>query len=177
MSKRKNPRANWSRLLVLSALVVTTVALFAVAVWTTSTRDMTALENTTLQFLAVFFGALYSWLLGDSAGRRNAQAEMRARAQPAFRRVVRLYEAQGRVLEQADLLIDDLSRRSRNGQVDLLAVRSAFNTIQVQVGEQIGTSNDAMEDWRDLAPNDVAELEQRARLREQQYAKDEISDH
>lgn len=161
------------RLALLACLIVATVVLFCLSVWVASTRDTTALENTLLQFLGIFFGALFSWLIGDALGKEATKREMTARAQLAFRRVVRLYEAQSRVAEQADRLTETLIERSNNGQVNIKFVVDAFNTLQVQVREQIGTANDAMDDWRDLAPAEVAELEARARQREKQRQNDD----
>jgi hypothetical protein len=90
---------------------------------------------------------------------------MRARARPAFRRTVRQFEGHGRVVAQADELLAKLLAEAVDGKVDILLVTAAINTLSVQVSEQIGTANDAMEDWRDLAPDDVAELEERVRQR------------
>jgi hypothetical protein len=41
-------------------------------------------------------------------------------------------------------------------------IDSSLDVLAAQVLEQIGTANDAMEDWRDLVPEEVAEIEAQA---------------
>lgn len=156
------------RLALLIFLFALSVGLLGLSVYTASTRETSALENTLLQFLGIFAGAAFSWLIGDGGGQDRAEKEMRARARPAFRRVVRLYEAHGRVVGQIGNLGHSLAAQATNGKVDLRLVDAALNTIAVQVSEQLGTANDAMEDWRDLAPDDVEELERRANRQDEE---------
>ena len=157
-----------TRVLLLLGSFVAMLVFFVLAVHTASTRDTTALENTLLQFFGIAAGAVFSWLIGDGTGRRGAEKELRSRAAPAFRRVVRLYEGHTRLIVQTDELLKNLKRGATDGKVEVGLVEAAMRTIRVQVSEQIGTSNDAMEDWRDLAPEEVAELEERARRRDEE---------
>ena len=157
-----------TRVLLLLGSFVAMLVFFVLAVHTASTRETTALENTLLQFFGIAAGAVFSWLIGDGTGRRGAEKELRSRAAPAFRRVVRLYEGHTRLIVQTDELLKNLKRGATDGKVEVGLVEAAMRTIRVQVSEQIGTSNDAMEDWRDLAPEEVAELEERARRRDEE---------
>jgi signal transduction histidine kinase len=92
---------------------------------------------------------------------------MRASARSAFRRVTRLYEAFGRLVDSIEdrrqLLQEQLVSSNPN---DLHSVEAALDLLRVQVTEQLGTANDAMDDWRDLVPDQVEELERRARERQ-----------
>jgi hypothetical protein len=51
-------------------------------------------------------------------------------------------------------------------QIPLDQVIAALDLLFVQINEQIGTADDAMEDWRDIVPDEVAELERRATERQ-----------
>ncbi len=44
---------------------------------------------------------------------------------------------------------------------------AVLDLLFVQINEQIGTADDAMEDWRDIVPDEVAELERRGRERKE----------
>lgn len=148
-------------------LAVLTIAFLGMSVYTATVRDTTSLENTFLQFLGILAGAGFSWVIGDGGGQAKAEKEMRVRARPAFRRVVRLYQASGRLVSQIDEQRAALHSNASSGKIDIRLVDAALTTLSVQVSEQIGTADDAMEDWRDLAPDEVAELEARATRRDE----------
>jgi len=42
----------------------------------------------------------------------------------------------------------------------------AFDVFAAQVGEQVMAASHAMEDWRDIVPEDVEEMERQARERQ-----------
>lgn len=164
----KRPQPAWASLplgrwLLGGGLLAITIFFFVFSVLIASSRDTTSLENALLQFLGIFAGAGFSWVIGDGSGQAKAEHAMRASARPAFRRTLGLYNSHGRVVGQINELHRELVRISgSDGRIDMRHVSLALNTIKVQVTEQIGTANDAMEDWRDLAPEDVKELEDKA---------------
>jgi hypothetical protein len=52
-------------------------------------------------------------------------------------------------------------------QIPIEHAIAVLDLLFVQISEQIGTADDAMEDWRDIVPDEVAELERRGRERKE----------
>ena len=75
-------------------------------------------------------------------------------ARSAFRRVTALYQSLYRLSNR----IEELNRENPDNRLEL---------IQALVHEQIATGQDAMEDWRDIVPEDVEEIERRSLGHEQ----------
>ena len=65
-----------------------------------------------------------------------------------------------------------LSRESRSADntVDFALVEAALSSLQTQIREQLDASNHALDDWRDLVPDEVDRVEQEAKKR---YAESE----
>src|SRR5690606_16699044 len=88
---------------------------------------------------------------------------VRPHARASFRRAVNLYKALHRQRETLTVVHAGLSREARQdengGQViDLSAARWAIIGVQNLVIEQIGTATDALEDWKDLVPEEVEDF-------------------
>ena len=69
-------------------------------------------------------------------------------ARSAFRRVTALYNS----LYRLSTRIERLNSDKPDNRLDL---------IQALVDEQIATGQDAIEDWRDIVPEEVEEIERR----------------
>ena len=78
--------------------------------------------------------------------RDGAIDAVRTHARPAFRRVTALYDS----LFRLSIQIEELKGEDPDHRLNL---------IQALVNEHIRTGKDAMEDWRDIVPEDVAEIE------------------
>ena len=74
-----------------------------------------------------------------------AQETVRLHARPAFRRVLDLYISLGR--------LSDRIREYKAEDPD-----NRLNVIEAIVDEQLGTMDSALEDWRDIFPEDVEEI-------------------
>jgi hypothetical protein len=72
-------------------------------------------------------------------------------ARSAFRRIFSLYHS----LSRMAVSISKVKESEFSKENDVL------RTIQAIVIEQIATADDALEDWRDIIPEDVKEVEKR----------------
>lgn len=151
-------------MLARRALIYVPILLvFAWSALIAANRELTPLESVLLQFFGLAVGVWASFSAGMEAGRKMEASRTQASARSAFRRVTRVYEALGRLIESIETRRDVLYHHSGNGSdVRLSSVEAALDLLGVQVTEQLGTANDAMEDWRDLVPDQVRELEQKA---------------
>ena len=75
---------------------------------------------------------------------------IRPHARSAFRRVLALYSS----LARLSIRIEEMKVEGATRQLEI---------VQALVDEQIRTGQDAMEDWRDIIPKEVEQIEQRDR--------------
>lgn len=129
-------------------LVVCVLASCAVVALTLF-RDLTTLELGLFQLLVLATGLLGSYIFGKSSARAGAMDVIKPHARAAFRRVMALYNSLYRLSDR----IEELKREDADTRLDL---------IQALVNEQIETGQDAMEDWRDIVPEDVEEIRNRS---------------
>ncbi|MCY4403451.1 MAG: hypothetical protein OXD54_12815 [Candidatus Poribacteria bacterium] len=101
-------------------------------------------------FLVIGFSVAF-WVRKKSI--ENAVREMvKPHARSAFRRLTSLYDS---LLRASTVL------RTLNASPDPDDYRIIFSKLQAIVTEQINTADDALEDWRDVVPEDVDELKQK----------------
>lgn len=89
-----------------------------------------------------------SWRIGRAAAMDAAQETMRLHARPAFRTALILYES----LSRLSLQIHASNEERQDSRLE---------TVESIVNEQIEIGRSALEDWRDIVPEDVAEIESR----------------
>ena len=111
-------------------------------------RSMSAVENTLFQVLISGTGLLGSYIFGKNSAAAGALDVVKPHARAAFRRVFALY----RSLYRLSSKIEALKEEGPDHRLDL---------IQALVNEHIGTGEDAIEDWRDIVPEEVKEIERR----------------
>ena len=111
-------------------------------------RSMSAVENTLFQVLISGTGLLGSYIFGKNSARDGALDVVKPHARAAFRRVFALYKSLYRLSEK----IEELKEEGPDPRLDL---------IQALVNEHIATGEDAIEDWRDIVPEEVEEIERR----------------
>lgn len=111
-----------------------------------SSRNFTSLETTLFQVLVLGAGLSGSFLFGRSSAEKLAQDMVQLHARPAFRRVLDLYHS----LYRLSVRISEFRLRGSSAELDV---------VQAIVDEQIITGESALEDWRDIAPEVVKELE------------------
>jgi hypothetical protein len=131
-------------------------------------RRLTQLELILYESIVLGLGIIGSFVLGRASAKSAAGDVVRPHARSAFRRVVSLYEALGRIESSvADRRTVLIGIADEGGQISITHVESALDLIATQALEQIGTANDAMEDWRDLVPDEVANIEGKVEGEEQ----------
>lgn len=112
-------------------------------------RDPTIFEAGLFQLVILTTGLVGSYIFGRNAARAGAADLVKPHARAAFRRVTALYNSLYRLSD----VIEGLKAEGPDHRL---------NQIQALVIEQIATGADAMEDWRDLVPEEVEEMERRS---------------
>lgn len=115
----------------------------------TAFRDLTTFELGLLQLLILATGLVGSYIFGKHSAQAGARDVIRPHARAAFRRVTALYQS----LYRLSIRIEQLKDEKPDNRLDL---------IQALVDEQIATGQDAMEDWRDIVPEEVEQIERRS---------------
>ena len=127
-------------------LVLVSVVIAIAMIVVSSERDFTSLETTLFQVLVLGAGLSGSYIFGRSSADRIAQEMVRLHARPAFRRVLDLYHS----LYRLSVRIGEFRTSESSNELEV---------IQAIVDEQIITGESSLEDWRDIAPEVVEELE------------------
>lgn len=152
---RRQRRQRISGLILSASLIAISVAAAVFCVLISSKRPLTALEGTLFQVLSLLAGLEGSYLFGLNSAREAAGDLVKPHARSSFRRVWSLYMSLSRLAEAID--------RARSSQENASNQAAPLDTIQAIVVEQIATAGDALEDWRDVVPEDVEEVEKRLR--------------
>ena len=144
------------------ALVLAVLALFAAAGWVAAQRRFTPLESLFLQLLVMLVGLAATLFAGDRSLRAGVEESTRRPARSAFRRVTALYAGYTRIGRSIDRERERLAGvTDADGRIPAGHVLLSLDLLEAQLGEQSETLRDALEDWRDLAPAEVAEVEAR----------------
>lgn len=162
MSESKFP---WAALL----LVLASAALAIVTVLVAVQEKPNKLATGILQAVTMVLGVVGSFILGRDQSREAAREIVRPHAKSAFRRTANLYGALGRQQRAIASQREALAAVSTGGagaeKVALAHVMFSLQGLELMVLEQIKTADDAMEDWRDLVPDEVKAIEEQARDR------------
>ena len=135
---------NWFHFLLLAVCILAA----GTVVGLTAFRTLTTFEVGLLQLLVLATGLLGSYIFGRKSALAAAREVIKPHARAAFRRVTALYNSLYRLSER----IEELKTDQDDPRLDL---------IQALVNEQIATGQDAMEDWRDIVPEEVEQIERR----------------
>lgn len=155
------------------------LAVLTVVVGTADTKpghEPNRLATSLLQAITLVFGTWGSFVLGKDASREAALGQVRQHAKSAFRRVLTLYKALGRLKAQAETEMAFLEGKQDpvTGAVSLDLAHMGLDKLRLMSLEHIATGEDALEDWRDLAPDEVARIQaQAAYTEEDNMASDE----
>ena len=145
--KQKNSQWIWPGLITLVVFGSTTVFVIIAAI-----RDLSSVENVLLQFIFLSIGCGVSYSVGKQSVEKAAKEIIKPHARSAFRRLLSLYQS----LSRAATTIESaqISDSHENDQV-------ALARLEEIITEQLSKADDALEDWRDIVPEDVEELEQK----------------
>lgn len=131
-------------------LVMVSVGIAIVFLVLATYRDLTAIENVLLQIFSLSIGLVGSYVLGRESTREAAKDLVKPHARSAFRRLLSLYRSLSRLA-----VAIQTARTTNSSEPVSVAVLDKLEGIVV---EQIATADDALEDWRDIVPEDVEEL-------------------
>lgn len=130
-----------------SLLIVAALSVSYLMIEVSTDRALTQPEGILFQIVIMAAGLAGSFVIG----RQAARVATRTHARSAFRRVLRLYGGLGRLAQ----VIGEAEQDPSKPQPETLAILRAI------VVELTYTADEAIEDWRDLVPRDVEELETR----------------
>ena len=132
-------------------LLIICVAFVATLVVVSSNRALSPLESILLQVFILATGVWASYLFSQQSAAKAAREMMKPYARSAFRRAMNLYFGLSSIMELIGQSKDHTEQAS--GHV--------VELIEVAVNQQLNTASDALEDWRDIVPDEVADLENR----------------
>ena len=135
--------------LLLIAISVIVAGLFA---YVATSRTLTGLESVLLQSFSLLAGLGGSFIFGRHSARAAAREIIKPHARSAFRRLRSLYQSLSRVVTTIES-----SQSVESPEYPVVIAK-----IEAIVIEQIATADDALEDWRDIVPEDVKELDPRS---------------
>lgn len=122
------------------------IVIAAYFVHVSATRDLNHLESSLFQVFALFVGLFGSFIFGRQAASAAARELIRPHARSAIRRIRSLSSGLGRLAVAIE--------RCESPE----EYRVTLATLEAIVTEQLGTADDALEDWADIVPEDVSEL-------------------
>ena len=117
-----------------------------------TTRISTGLESFLWQAFTLVASVVGAFLFGRQSASEAAREIIKPHARSAFRRLLSLYQSLSQVASVIESSKNCVSRED---------YRIILATLKASVGEQLATADDALEDWRDIVPEDVEELRQR----------------
>lgn len=165
---RSNGR--WVRWLVPAVFIALSLILAVVTVRVGTEQEPNRLAASLLQGITIVVGTVGSFLLGRNSSEESARELIRPHARSAFRRVLNLYRALGRQREAIageGVRLAEVSVETSEGRVvSLDHAQASLVALSYIVVEQISTADDALEDWRDIVPDEVAAIEAAAQARE-----------
>lgn len=142
------------RAAIILLLVSLVVAVFFT--YTVTKRTLTSVESVLLQLFTLGAGLAGSFIFGQQSASKVARDIIKPHARSAFRRLWSLYES----LHRAGIVIQE----SIDSNL-LDSYRIGFAKLDAIVYEQLAAADDALEDWRDIVPEDVEGLHDRLRRR------------
>ena len=136
-------------------LLLFSIGISIILAYTATQRTLSGLESALWQIFVFAGGLAGSFIFGRQSAREAAREMIKPHARSAFRRLLSLYQS----LSRAATTIESaqISDSHENDQV-------ALARLEEIIAEQLSTADDALEDWRDIVPEDVGELEQKRQL-------------
>ena len=166
MAKRESRQSvDWSGLTRSYGWLVATVVVFAgllaVDIVVTSRDDATEFENGLVSFIFFAAGVIFSFY----SGRQFARIALKRDGQKSVRRILNLVGG----MQGLSIAIDQEREYTRAigggddaGNVSIGHVDHTFDVLQREIARELTTVADALEDWRDIVPEAVEDVERRA---------------
>lgn len=137
---------------IAGLLIFVAIGVSVFVAYTVTQRTLTGLESILLQIFIFAAGLSGSFLFGRQSAREAAREIIKPHARSAFRRLLSLYLSLQRAA--AEIKSSQNSESHEEHQV-------VIAKLDAIVTEQLATADDALDDWNDIVPEDVAELKQK----------------
>lgn len=131
-------------------------------------NENTNRENGLYQFIFFSAGVGFSFFSGRQSARVAAADVLRPHAKAAMRRLTNLgagIRGFGEALN-AERRYIETEAENNGGMVPATHVTQAHEMLSIQIQAQIRTTTDAMEDWREFVPDEVAAVERQGNQNE-----------
>lgn len=146
-----------SRVLWALSSVAVFAALLGLTLFLTSGPEFSEREDGLLQLIFLAVGIFYSFV----AGRRSARAAAADLLRPKGRSAVRTIRSLVAGIHGFSLAVDGERESIRaiaaesEDLVPLIHVEHALNVVQSRIEGELRTAGNALEDWRDVVPDEV----------------------
>jgi hypothetical protein len=139
------------------------VVLLILTIVVTGNPKSTSLENGLLQFISFVFSTAIALAIGYFSAREQGRELVQPHGRKAVRRIVTLGSG---IQSFGEILAAERTRMERqaeqSGSVTLSEVETTFTVLASQIDGQLRTVGDAIEDWRDVVPDEVRAIEEQA---------------
>jgi hypothetical protein len=146
--------------------VAVSVGLGALTVYVATRKNPNTLATSLLQAITLVFGTYGSYVFAKASLEDAARGLVTPHARSAFRRVRNIYSALGRLLELMNRQSSHFNVIRDAGTLDYENVQLTMLMLERIVIEQLNTVDDALEDWRDLVPDEVKAIEEQVQKKE-----------
>ena len=133
-------------------LLFFSIGISIILAYTATQRTLSGLESALWQIFVFAGGLVGSFIFGRQSAREAAREMIKPHARSAFRRLLSLYHSLSRAATTIEAA--QISDSPEDDQV-------ALARLEEIIVEQLSIADDALEDWRDIVPEDVEELEQK----------------
>jgi hypothetical protein len=163
----KNPSNKFYQLnmdiLISGLLILASIAVGAIFAVIAASRPLTNLEAVLLQSFGLGAGLVGSYIFGRQSTQKAAIELVKPHARSAFRRLWSLYQSLSRL---AEVVQSEQKTRLAQGENGKEKNNECIAVVEAIILEQLSTADDALEDWRDLIPEDIEDLEKRMNVRQ-----------
>jgi hypothetical protein len=140
------------------------LVLLGLTIAVTGKAKPTGLENGLLQFIFFASSVAVALLLGYLSAKEQAKEIVRPHGRKAVRRIVTLgtqIRSLGSVIQVER---ERLAHQAQAGKgLEAYEVEKTLEVLSTQLEGQLRTIDDSIEDWRDVVPEEVSALEERAK--------------
>jgi hypothetical protein len=139
------------------ALIVASVGASLIFLYISSGRTLSGLETTMFQVLSLALGLVGSYIFGRESAKDAAMEIIKPHAKSAFRRLISLNQSLYRVA--------DVIGNARQANEDKMPDTAVLPVLEAVVTEQLVAVDHALEDWRDIVPDEYEEVNKRLAAR------------
>ena len=130
-------------------LLLFSIGISIILAYTATQRTLSGLESMLWQIFVFAGGLAGSFIFGRQSAREAAGEMIKPHARSAFRRLLSLYQS----LRRAANAIESAQQTDSDEDHKV-----AFAKLEIIVIEQLAATDDALEEWIDIVPEDVGEL-------------------